>query len=232
MAAARCSPIRLGNVGPLTRYGQAVRHAYEQSGDIGPGHQIPFPGLPGTQSRMAVPAIAQAELVGVLVVESTKQAAYTSDDEALLMVVATLAANAVETGRAGDRGLAGSSVRGGTTVRLPTSDRSRLVRYFPVDGSIFIEGDYLIKGVAGRLLWSLLQQHRFEGRTDFTNREVRLDPSLELPEFRDNFENRLVLLKRRLDERDAPIRIEKTGRGRFRLAVEVELRIESVPVGS
>jgi hypothetical protein len=105
------------------------------------------------------------------------------------------------------------------------------VRYFEFDGSVFIDGDYLIKGVAGRLLWSLLRQYMDEGRLDFTNREVRLDPSLELPEFRDNFENRLVLLKRRLDERHASIRIDKTGRGRFRLAIEAELLIESVPVG-
>jgi adenylate cyclase len=40
----------------------------------------------------------------------------------------------------------------------------------------------------------------------------------------------LILLKRRLDERDAPIRIEKTGRGRFRLHVERELQLECVDV--
>jgi adenylate cyclase len=229
MAAARCAPIRLGNVGQLSRYGQTVRRAYEDRGDIAPGHQIPFPGLVGTQSRMAVPAMAHGELLGVLVVESTNELAYTSDDEALLTVVAILVGTAVESARLPDRGPPGGPIRSGGPA-LAIGARSTRVRYFAVDGSVFIEGDYLIKGVAGRLLWSLLQQYKDEGRVDFTNREVRLDPSLELPQFRDNFENRLVLLKRRLEERNAPIRINKTGRGRFRLAVDAELLTESIPV--
>lgn len=77
----------------------------------------------------------------------------------------------------------------------------------------------------------VLGQYPDEGRAEFTNLEVRLDPALELPDYRDNLESRLILLKRRLAERDAPIRIDKTGRGRFTLAVQTALRLESSDPG-
>ena len=41
----------------------------------------------------------------------------------------------------------------------------------------------------------------------------------------DNLEARLVLLARRLAERNCPVRIEKTGRGAFRLDVQRPLAL-------
>ena len=225
MAAARCTPIRLGNLRAMTKYSRTIRRGFEDRGDIGPGREIPVPGLTDADSRVAVPAMALGQLIGVLVVESRSNVAFTSTDEALLTAVASVVGNAVEAERARAKASETSAPAATRPVTPAAAAEATQVRFFPVDGSTFLDGDYLIKGVAGRLLWSLLSEYQRTGRSEFTNREVRLDPSLELPEFRDNFESRLILLKRRLDERDAPIRIEKTGRGRFALAIDTALEL-------
>jgi hypothetical protein len=90
---------------------------------------------------------------------------------------------------------------------------------------VFVDDDYLIKGVAGAILWRLLGAYIHEHRSDFTNRELRLDPAIRLPELSENLEARLILLQRRLAERCAFLRLEKTGRGRLRLVVSRPLRL-------
>jgi adenylate cyclase len=227
MAAARCTPLRVGNLRQMAKYSRTVRRSYEDRGDIGPGRDLPVPGLTEAESRLAVPAMAFGQLVGVLMVESRSVAAFTAADEAALSVVAALVANAAEAERSQDGPDDGSDAPGRGEPEPSGEAGTSQLRFFPADGSTFLDGDYLIKGVAGRILWSLVGQHEREGRVDFTHREMRLDPSLELPPHRDNFENRLILLKRRLDEHEAPVRIEKTGRGRFRLHVAGPLRLES-----
>ena len=225
IAASRCQPLRVGNMGQTAKYSRALRHSFEDAGAIEPGREIPVPGLAGVESAVAVPAMALGQLVGVLTVESDELVAFGPGDEAALAVVASLVANAIEADRARERLDEPTSATVATKSEPDDSKPATHVRFFTVDGSTFIDGDYLIKGVAGRILWSLLGAYEREGRVAFTNREVRLDPTLELPEFRDNFESRLILLKRRLDERGAPIRIEKTGRGRFALHVDAPLRL-------
>ena len=224
MAAARVEPMRIGNLGQMLAYARTVRRSYEESGLEAPGHEVPLPGLPDAESQLAVPAMVHGQLVGVLGVESRTKLAFTAADESVLAIIATLVANAVEIDIAYEQ-----ADRPATTPPTPepAGDATR-VRFFAVDGSVFVDGDYLIKGVAGRIFWHLVELYNREGRSEFTNKEVRLDPSLELPEFRDNLESRLVLLKRRLDERGAPVRIEKSGRGRFRIVVVTPVTLEFV----
>jgi predicted pyridoxine 5'-phosphate oxidase superfamily flavin-nucleotide-binding protein len=225
LAAARAVPIRLGNALQLAKYAEGVTRSYEAAG-IGPGRDIPAPRLVDVQSRLAVPALALGQLVGVLVVDEKRPVAFTEVDEYTLSVLATLVANAIEVERAREADEDPTSERGAPAAGVDRSTPTTHVRFFAVDGSTFLDGDYLIKGVAGRILWSCLNHYQREQRVEFTNKEVRLDPTLELPDFRDNLDSRLLLLKRRLDERAAPIRIEKTGRGRFRLNVETALRLD------
>lgn len=232
MAAERCDVIRIGSHSQMAKYSRSIRRGYESSG-VRPGHEVPVPDLDGVQSLIVVPALALGQLVGVLAVESRHPAAFSVADEHVLQVVASQLAQAVEHLRAleGDEAdvmppappepppVASPAPAAGTAKRVAT------VRFFGVDGSVFVDDEYLIKGVAGRILWSLAEQHAAGGRVDFTNRELRLDPTLELPPYKDNLESRLLLLKRRLDERQAPIRIHKTARGRFRLQVDGPLQL-------
>ena len=104
-----------------------------------------------------------------------------------------------------------------------------VVRHFAADHSLFVDDDYLIKGVAGAILRRLLAERERTGRIDFTTRELRLDASLGLPDVIDNLDARLILLQRRLAERCPAIALEKTGRGRWRLGLKRQVRLVDMP---
>lgn len=90
LAAQRCEPVRHGQLHYQGKYARTVRRAFESSGAIGPGREVPMPGLPDVASAVAVPAMAAGELVGVLVTESARPMAFTAEDEAVLSIVASL----------------------------------------------------------------------------------------------------------------------------------------------
>ncbi len=100
------------------------------------------------------------------------------------------------------------------------------VRYYPHDGTVFLDSRYLIKGVAGAIFWKLAREHTLPRREEFSTRELRLaGPELRLPELQDNLSVRLLLLQRRLAERGAAMQIHKIGRGRFRVSLLRPMRL-------
>lgn len=216
-------PIRINHMTMEYGYGRAARESAATAQGLAPAAEIPFPGLAEPHSQLAVPVSAAGRLLGVLCAESPQDMRFGYDDEdALVALAALLGSCALALQQAVDRDAereAGDSATAAasSSTAAPPPGQPLEVRHYRANRSIFIGGDYLIKGVAGAILWKLLRTQADSGRCDFSNRELRLAGDLGLPELSDNLEARLVLLQRRLAERCPAIAIEKTGRGLFRL---------------
>jgi adenylate cyclase len=186
--------------------------------------EIPFAGLEHSGSQLAVPIAAGGQLLGVLYVESPEERRFRYDDEDALVALAPQLALAIRLLQQTEEREEAAAVTAGEPARA--AGATVTIRRYPENDSIFIDDEYLIKGVAGAIFWKLLREFTRQGRTEFTNRELRLDPAIRLPELSENLEARLILLQRRLGERCAFIRLERCGRGRLRLTVARPLRLQ------
>jgi len=229
-AALACIPIRISHATSEFGYGRAMREDAARRGvAAGIDSEIPFPGLPESQSQIAVPILAGARMLGVLFAESTQTARFGYDEEdafATLSSHVRAMAALLEEGVGAQEGTA--RPRPPQAPVSPGGAPLRVRRYVEND-SIFVGEDYLIKGVAGAILWRLLRYYAEERRTEHSIRELRLDPAIRLPDLSENLKARLILLQRRLEERCPPLRIEKTGRGRFRFHVLRPVALAEIP---
>lgn len=212
LAAAIRRPLRISDMRRGLRYASAVRSVMG-SETVSP---IPFPALAEARSQLAVPMLGRGRLMGVLFIEAERSYAFDHDDEeALSLVASQLAMSLLLAER--DRADVGTFPPASHQPALAPIARQIRVRYFPLDGSIFVDDEYIIRGLPGRLLQHFLSAYLETGRIDFSNREIRRDRSLQLPDFKDNLETRLILLRRRLEERGGPIRLLRPERGQIRL---------------
>lgn len=237
VAARERTPIRISHMTAEYNYSRAIRRNLRGSTlESALDTEIPLPGLAQSGSQLAVPIIGCARLIGVLYVESPQDLRFSYDDEDALVTLSAQLAMAMHIMQNALQGAAPSGEPAEHTAQ-PTAPPAPAVmppgppltiRYYPENGSVFFGCDYLIKGVAGHILWSLVQDYSTQGKDSFSNRELRLDPRLRLPDVSDNLEARLLLLARRLAERDCGVQIAKTGRGHFRLCVARPLQVQTI----
>jgi hypothetical protein len=207
-------------------YSDVVRAAFmARTPDLNLECRIPLPGLDASRSQLAVPIVTAGALLAVLYVESAVDGDIDHDDEDACTLLAEACARAYAA-------LLASEAR--DAEETVSSARQAAVRGAPMtvshdddDHSVFVDGEYLIKGVAGAILWRMLRDYVEQGRVLFNNKDLRRDRGLRLPEVVDNLEARLLLLQRRLRERLPDLALEKIGRGRYELRVSRPLRLAS-----
>ncbi|MGE5347386.1 MAG: GAF domain-containing protein [Acidithiobacillales bacterium] len=224
--AERRRPIQLSGVESLLRYGRAIRKGVEKDG--GPVRpEIPLPGLADAEAQLALPLLVEDRLLGVLAVESRSPLAFADWHETFLSVLANQIAIGID--RFASTPEEEDKAATVPEAVAPAGPRRSFV-YYRNDDCVFVDGEYLVRNVPGKILWKLLREYR-EGRREFTNRELRLDPALGLPAYKDNLESRLILLKKRLEERCPEIRFVPIRRGRFALEIGCLMRMEERAAG-
>lgn len=217
VAAERRTIVRTTSLTRDMVFSRAVRSSIAQSGQGHLEQEIPLPGLPHLESQVVAPLVAHRELVGILCIQSDEVGRFLVDDERVIQIVGRHLASAMVT------------LRNGPPIEHPAAELRQAprpsahvtstIKHYQADDSIFMDDAYLIKGIAGRILWKLIRIYDSERRVQFTNREIRLDRSLQLPDIKDNLETRLILLRRRLADKSEVLRLVPEGRGRFRLDV-------------
>jgi len=233
MVAEARKPIRISGLMRGMLYALAM-HREAQNPDS-KRRRIPLPGLPSPESQLGVPLLARGELVGVLCVESEVPYRFHEEDKASIELLGSYLAIAVQNMLLQERpadaipvAAAAAPPMAAPAPPAPSQVRREVV-YYAADECIMVDGEYLIRSVPAKILWRLLSAHEATGRREFTNRELRLDKSLNLPEWKDNLESRLLLLRRRLEQKCPQIALLPSGRGRFALDIRCELGLTTKP---
>lgn len=221
--AERRLPIRIADTRREMLYGRAVREQAERA-NAAEEREIPVPGLPEARSVLAVPLLLRGKLFGVLATESRTVLAFSDTDAKMLSTAGQMLAQAI----ALDRDEGEPAVEP-TPAKAPRG--TTRVRYYEEDDSVFVDDEYVIKGIPGRILWLVLTLREQEGRSTFSNRELRLHPALKLPAYKDNLETRLLMLQRRLEEKSLALKLIREQRGRLTLACETAVELERVAGG-
>lgn len=224
VAEAR-QPIRISGLMRGILYAYAMHREASEPASA-QSRRIPVPGLPNPESQLGIPLLVRGELVGVLCLESEVPYRFHEEDRAAIELLGSYLAIAIQNVQLHERTTAAAVETPCEGMTQPAAVNGRHeITFYESDECILVDGEYLIRSLPARILWKLLNIRDATGRTEFTNRELRLDKSLNLPEWKDNLESRLLLLRRRLEQKCPDLRLVPSARGRFELEVGCELTL-------
>jgi hypothetical protein len=246
MVAEARKPIRISGLMRGMLYALAMHREAAGTG-VPPRLRIPLPGLANPESQLGIPLLVRGELAAVLCLESEVPYRFHEEDKASIELLSNYLAIAIQHMQLHEHMVdgPGQAAPGSTepapramshrprsrTTATAIEEPKRLVRreivYHAADECIMVDGEYLIRSLPAKSLWRLLTAFDDCGRDEFTNRELRLDKSLNLPEYRDNLESRLLLLRRRLEQKCPSIRLVPRARGRFALELDCEIGLST-----
>jgi adenylate cyclase len=226
MVAEAQQPIRISGLVRGMLYALAMHRAATAKAEGRPApRRIPMPGLPNPNSQLGVPLMVRRELVGVLCLESDVPYRFHEEDKASIELLGSYLAIAMQNMQLAGRAAEAAEPAPADREAARVQGRREIV-YYAADEAIFVDGEYLIRSLPARILWRLLTLREKSGRVEFTNRELRADKSLNLPEWKDNLESRLLLLRRRLEQKCPDIRIVSRARGRFALELACDVTLK------
>ena len=248
MVAEARKPIRISGLIRQMLYALAVQKRAHEQGLVA-SQRIPLPGLAQPDSQLGIPLLVRGELVGVLCIESTHPYRFHEEDKTTIELLGSYLAIAIQNMQLQERSAADADSQpaapkkaepgspkpsakaeaAGRASSAASPSRGRELAYYAGEECLLVDGEYLIRSMPAKILWRLLRRRTAEGRAEFTNRELRLDKSLNLPEWKDNLETRLLLLRRRLDQKCPDIRIIPRGRGRFALELGCDVALVERP---
>lgn len=239
MVAEARKPIRIAGLIRQMLYAYALHQRASEQGLCPHDHRIALPGLAAPDSQLGVPLINRGELIGVLCVESEQPYRFHEEDKTAIELLGSYIAIAIHSMLQRDRGepaaeltVPSAAVPAAAPAASPARSNKgpvREVAYYSADECILVDGEYLIRSLPAKIFWKLLNARQVEGRVEFTNRELRLDKSLNLPEWKDNLESRLLLLRRRLEQKCPDLRIVPKARGRFALQLAADVILVQKP---
>lgn len=234
IALKRNAPLRMNSVASDARYAAGIANASANAKDSVEGaRNIPLPALVRRAALLVVPFSAGADATagagatrGAIVAESSSSGVFGAEHEAALSIVGHAWAMRLENADAPavDASVDAAVAETNSPGSAPSTEPLR-VRHYRSDDSVFVDDTYVIRGVAGKLLVRILQ-NAGAGRREFTNKELRLEVGNKLAWAKDNLESRLILLRRRLDEKQCGIALAKCGRGKLMLALRGPVSID------